>query len=132
MRCTNKHQLFTTVPQAHTLPYQAERESQSGFPESSVFQTSGSRTKQILELVPETKLVTIERCSGHDGTYAVKLETHDASMKIVRPIVKRIQAVAPDHYGSDCPIAATQLWNGLGGDIPPRHPINLLRIAYGI
>jgi len=95
-------------------------------------QNFGSRTKQILELIPETKLVTIERCSGHDGTYAVKSETHNASMKIVRPIVKRIQAVAPDHYGSDCPIAATQLWNGLGGDTPPRHPISLLRIAYDL
>jgi len=35
-------------------------------------QSIGPRTKQILELVPNTEVKTIERCSGHDGSYALK------------------------------------------------------------
>ena len=34
-------------------------------------QNFGPRTRQVLELVPNTEVITIERCSGHDGTYAV-------------------------------------------------------------
>ena len=31
------------------------------------------------------------RCSGHDGTYAVKKEYHDISKKIARPVVNRVK-----------------------------------------
>ena len=47
-------------------------------------------TKKILELVPGTTINAIERCSGHDGTYGVKSETHDIAIKIARPITRRI------------------------------------------
>ncbi len=35
-------------------------------------QNIGPKTKEILSLVPGTEVDIIERCSGHDGTYAVK------------------------------------------------------------
>jgi len=85
-----------------------------------------------LSLVPQTKVTVIERCSGHDGTYGVKLETFDQAMKIGRPVVDRIEQVHPDHYGSDCPIAGHHLANGLGDGSLPAHPVSLLRAAYGI
>ena len=47
--------------------------------------------KKILELVPGTKVNAIERCSGHDGTYGVKSETHEIAIKIARPITKAFQ-----------------------------------------
>ncbi len=95
-------------------------------------QNIGSKTREVLELIPDTKVETIERCSGHDGTYAVKLEYHDASMKIVRPAATRIKKFQPDHYGSDCPMAAQQIALGLKDGSQPEHPITLLRKAYGI
>ena len=51
-------------------------------------QNFGMLTKKILELVPGTNVDAIERCSGHDGTYGVKSETHKIAMKIARPIKK--------------------------------------------
>ena len=45
-------------------------------------QNIGPKTKEILELIPNTNITLIERCSGHDGTYAVKKEYHETSMKI--------------------------------------------------
>ena len=86
----------------------------------------------MLNLVPGTEVRSIERCSGHDGTYAVKRECHDASMKIGRPAVDQIRRAKPDHYGSDCPMAGHQLALGLGDGSEPQHPISLLRYAYGI
>jgi Fe-S oxidoreductase len=95
-------------------------------------QNIGLKTREALSLVPNTKIDTIERCSGHDGTYAVKTECHKISMKICKPVVNRVEQAKPDHYSSDCPMAGHQIENGLEGDMKPEHPMSLLRQAYGI
>ena len=96
-------------------------------------QNIGAKTKEVLELIPDTQVLPIERCSGHDGTYAVKTEFHDASMKIARPVVNQVKKLEPDYYGSDCPMAGHQIETGLGEGAPaPVHPLRLLKIAYGI
>lgn len=95
-------------------------------------QNIGLKTRELLQLVPNTQIDTIERCSGHDGTYAVKSEFHAASMKICRPVVDRVKASDCDHYSSDCPMAGHQIENGLDNDRKPEHPMALLRIAYDL
>ena len=95
-------------------------------------QNIGLKTRDILSLVPDTTLDVIERCSGHDGTYAVKSEYHDISMKICRPVVRKVNEAACDHYASDCPMAGHQIENGLQDGRQPEHPMTLLRIAYGL
>jgi len=95
-------------------------------------QNIGLKTRELLELIPETKLDVIERCSGHDGTYAVKSEYHEISMKICKPIVTRVQKAESNYYSSDCPMAGHQIENGLKDDSVPYHPMTLLRMAYGL
>ena len=96
-------------------------------------QNIGYKTREMLELVPDTKVELLERCSGHDGTYAVKAEFHEISMKICRPIVNKVKQSKPDYYGSDCPMAGEQSENGLDeGAAAPTHPLTMLRIAYGL
>jgi glycerol-3-phosphate dehydrogenase subunit C len=95
-------------------------------------QNIGFKTRDVLKLVPGTTLDVIERCSGHNGTYAVKKEFHAASMKIGRPVMQRVEQAAPDFYSSDCPMAGHQIENGIAGEQPPTHPLSLLRLAYGI
>jgi Fe-S oxidoreductase len=95
-------------------------------------QNFGSKTRDMLNLVPDTEVTTIERCSGHDGTYAVKSEFHEKSMKIGRPVVNRVKQAEVDHYGSDCAMAGHQIENGLRDGSKPEHPISLIRKAYGI
>ena len=95
-------------------------------------QNIGMKTRELLQLIPATSIDTIERCSGHDGTYAVKSEFHETSMKIARPVVNRVLAAAADHYSSDCPMAGHQIENGLKNGRAPQHPLSLLRAAYGI
>ncbi len=95
-------------------------------------QNIGPRTKQILELVENSKVKPIERCSGHDGTYGVKKETFGFANKIARPIVRQIEQQQADYYGSDCPVAGRHIENNLSEDKATVHPIELLRIAYGI
>ena len=96
-------------------------------------QNVGPKTREAFELVPETKVVSIERCSGHDGTYAVKKEFHETAMKIVKPVARQVSGARADHYTSDCIMAGHHIHNGLGSDFPqPVPPMTLLRYAYGV
>ena len=95
-------------------------------------QNIGSKTREVLGLVPDTRVTVIERCSGHDGTYAVKRESYPHSMRIVRPVARRVRDEAPDHFGSDCPMAGNHIAHGLGEGRAAEHPLTLLRKAYGV
>jgi len=95
-------------------------------------QNMGLKTRELLQLIEDTSIETIERCSGHDGTYAVKEEFHDISMKICRPVITKVQKAESDYYSSDCPMAGHQIENGLKNGSTPHHPLTLLRLAYGL
>lgn len=95
-------------------------------------QNVGIKTRDLLNLVPDTNVQAIERCSGHDGTYAVKKETREYSVKIARPVVRQVDGQAPDHFASDCPMAATQIAQLAEKVSEPEHPMSLLRRAYDI
>jgi Fe-S oxidoreductase len=96
-------------------------------------QNIGLKTRDVLKLVPGTEVEVIERCSGHDGTYAVKQEFHAISMKIAKPVVQKVAKGGAAHYTSDCPMAGAQIRTGLGADAAePEHPMTLLRMAYGL
>ena len=95
-------------------------------------QNIGLKTRDVLRLVPETTVDVIERCSGHNGTYAIKSEFRDASMKIGGPVFQRVANAEADYYSSDCPMAGHQIESGLTSGAEPTHPLKLLRIAYGI
>jgi len=95
-------------------------------------QNVGSKTREVLSLIPQTEVTAIERCSGHDGTYAVKKEFHEFSMKIVKPVVNLVKRAEADHYGSDCPMAGHHIEHGMADGSHTEHPMSLLRKAYGI
>ena len=95
-------------------------------------QNIGLKTRDVLQLIPGTTVEPIERCSGHNGTYGVKREFRDTSMKIGKPVVQRVQAAGADFYASDCPMAGHQIESGLDSASPPTHPLTLLRMAYGL
>jgi len=95
-------------------------------------QKIGLKTLEILKLVPGTEIDLIERCSGHDGTYAVKSEFHEISMKICRPVVNKVKQSNADHYISDCPMAGTHIQSGMADGTRVESPFSLLRYAYGL
>ncbi|MEE8542362.1 MAG: heterodisulfide reductase-related iron-sulfur binding cluster [Gammaproteobacteria bacterium] len=94
-------------------------------------QNLGLKTRDVLELVPDTTVRVIERCSGHDGTYAVKKEYNAISRKIARPVARAVDDAAADRFTSDCPMAAQQIAS-VAESAEATHPLRLLRHAYGI
>ena len=96
-------------------------------------QNIGKKTRDILQLIPDTKINVVERCSGHDGTWGVKSEHFADSMKIGRPVFKQMAASDPDYISSDCAIAARHIEQGMGDNSKAQklHPLSLLHMAYG-
>jgi glycerol-3-phosphate dehydrogenase subunit C len=103
-------------------------------------QNIGRKTEEMLKLIPETALNTIERCSGHAGTYGVKKQHHQMAMKIGKPVVKAMATMkdgsAPDFISSDCPLGGRHIAQGfeVSGVVVPTlaHPLTLVRTAYGL
>ncbi|MGH8629609.1 MAG: heterodisulfide reductase-related iron-sulfur binding cluster [Burkholderiales bacterium] len=94
-------------------------------------QNIGPKTRELLALIPGTEIEAIERCSGHDGTYGVRTATYDLSVKLVRPVARRVEQAEARWIASDCPMAADHIANQLPGR-ESHHPVSLLRRAYGI
>jgi len=103
-------------------------------------QNIGRKTEEVLRWIPGTEVTTMERCSGHAGTWGVKKEFHAAAMKIGRPVFKAVAQSGADFVASDCQLAGHHIEQGLAelpeaasGPAPVlAHPITLVRMAYGL
>ena len=102
-------------------------------------QNIGKKTEEMFKLIGQTvavKLNTVERCSGHAGTYGVKTATHPVAMKIGKPVFKAMAKDEPDFISSDCALAGHHIAQGMQLAGTPakalQHPLSLLRFAYGL
>ena len=62
----------------------------------------------------------------------MRKDTLEKSRKIARPVQNRINKLEADYLVSDCPMAATQIADGLELKNGETNPLSLLRKAYGI
>lgn len=99
-------------------------------------QNVGRKTADMLQLVPNTTLNVVERCSGHAGTYGVKKEFHANAMKIGKPVFKAMANDEPNYISSDCQLAGHHIVQGMEANglkqAEMAHPLTLVRKAYGI
>ena len=102
-------------------------------------QNIGRKTEEMFKLIGQrvnVQLNTVERCSGHAGTYGVKTPTHPVAMKIGRPVFRAMAGNEPDVISSDCALAGHHIAQGMAQAGTPakalQHPLSLLRHAYGL
>jgi Fe-S oxidoreductase len=102
-------------------------------------QKIGKKTEEVFKLIGQTvqvQLNTVERCSGHAGTYGVKTPFHEIAMKIGKPVFKAMAKDEPDYISSDCALAGHHIAQGMSVNALPaaklRHPLSLVRMAYGL
>ena len=102
-------------------------------------QNIGKKTEEMFKLIGQTvevKLNTVERCSGHAGTYGVKTPYHPVAMKIGKPVFKAMAKDEPDFISSDCALAGHHIAQGMANAGTPakalQHPLSLVRMAYGL
>jgi glycerol-3-phosphate dehydrogenase subunit C len=102
-------------------------------------QNIGKKTEEMFKLIGskvEVKLNTVERCSGHAGTYGVKTPYHPVAMKIGKAVFKAMARDEPDYISSDCALAGHHIAQGMQQAGTPakalQHPLSLVRLAYGL
>jgi glycerol-3-phosphate dehydrogenase subunit C len=94
-------------------------------------QNIGYKSRDLLELIPGTEVEMIQRCSGHDGTWSMKKEFFEMSMRVGKPIFDKVnQSDSNSSICSDCLLAQLQIEKGTGKK--GLHPIQILYNAYGL
>ena len=92
-------------------------------------QNMGTKSADVLRLTG-AEVETIEKCSAVDGTWGMKKEYFQLSMKLAEPLFNGVRESGADRVATDCPLAALQIRQGTG--VEARHPIRVLAEAYGI
>ncbi|MEE9162405.1 MAG: hypothetical protein V3U35_05475, partial [Candidatus Neomarinimicrobiota bacterium] len=95
-------------------------------------QKSGFKSRDLLRLVPDTKVTMVDKCSGMDGGWGMKSENFAESMKVAEKLVESLSGKPAAITCSDCTLAGIQVGQASGGSIRPRHPIRLIHQAYGL
>lgn len=94
-------------------------------------QKMGYKSRDVLALTGAA-VTMVEKCSGHDGTWAMKSEYFDESMKVAKKLAGDLSAANAEVVASDCALAGLQIRQAMGETRPILHPIEVLRDAYGL
>jgi glycerol-3-phosphate dehydrogenase subunit C len=89
-------------------------------------QNIGFRSRDMMKTIPGADIRLVDRCCGHDGTWAMKTENFEASMKVGRPAFDEISEGGM--MVTDCPLAAVHFEQATG--TKPLHPLQVLARAY--
>ena len=93
-------------------------------------QNIGLKSRDLMRLIPGATVEVIEKCSGHDGTFGVKQEYYDLSLKVGRKAFRAVENIEPDVVASDCPLSGLALTQSTGKK--SLHPIQVTQKAYGL
>jgi glycerol-3-phosphate dehydrogenase subunit C len=70
----------------------------------------------------------VDRCCGMDGTWGMKSEFFEESLKVAEGAARKVDAAEPEVVSSDCPLAGMQLTQKTGRT--SYHPVRILQAAY--
>jgi Fe-S oxidoreductase len=91
-------------------------------------QNIGFRSRDVMRLIPGTKVTLVEQCSAHDGTWAMKKEFFPLSQLAGKKAFDEMRDAGAEVLASDCPLAAIQFEQAIA--TRPIHPIQVLARAY--
>lgn len=93
-------------------------------------QNIGFKSKELMSLIPGTEVEMVQKCSAVDGTWGMKKEYYELSLKVAQPLFERIEKAQPATVVSDCALAGLQIVQGTGRSFI--HPIQVIHAAYGL
>ncbi len=91
-------------------------------------QNIGFKSRDVMRLIPKTRVMVNERCTAHDGTWAMKKEHFHDSLRLGKKCFNEVDESEPKVVASDCPLAGIQIEQGTGRRV--WHPIQILDAAY--
>jgi glycerol-3-phosphate dehydrogenase subunit C len=91
----------------------------------------GKPALDLLALVTELRIEELDAdCCGIAGTYGLKREKYEISMKVGDNLFRQVKAAEPDLSACDSETCRWQIVHGTG--IPAVHPVELLYRSYGL
>lgn len=91
-------------------------------------QAVGFKGRDLLRKIPGVVPKSVTECCGHNGTYAMKVESFESSGKIGQKAFDGMKASDSEIWSTDCPLAAVQFKQFAG--VKPLHPMTILARAY--
>jgi len=91
-------------------------------------QAVGFKGRDLLRRIPGVRPSTTMECCGHDGTFAMKTEGYEVSVRIGKKAFDGIASPDAEVWATDCPLAALQFAQHAGRR--PMHPMSILARAY--
>ncbi len=91
-------------------------------------QQIGFRSRDLMRLIPGAEISTVDACTAHDGTWAMKKEFFALSMKWGEKAFAGMRDAQADVMATDCALSALQIEQAIG--TRPMHPIEVLARAY--
>lgn len=121
---------LTELPESITLHHACHQRAQG----------AGFKSQEMLSMIPNVKISSIERCSGHGGSFGVRESGHESAMKVGKPVFRNTirnmkesgtflscnkksnptytpcslaDSAAPHFVSSDCPLAMDHIKHGV-------------------
>ena len=91
-------------------------------------QAVGFKGRDLLRKIPGVKPATTMECCGHDGTFAMRTEGFEVSVRIGRKAFDSMADADAEVWATDCPLAALQF--AQHAQRRPMHPMSILARAY--
>jgi glycerol-3-phosphate dehydrogenase subunit C len=91
-------------------------------------QNIGYKSMELLRAIPNVTVELMEHCSAMDGTWGMKKDYFDLSLKIARKLFREVDQSEPDVVCTDCPLSAMQI--EFGTKRKAVHPIQIVQRAY--
>jgi Fe-S oxidoreductase len=91
-------------------------------------QAIGFKSRDLIRKIPGVVPKSVMECCGHDGTYAMKVETFEASKRIGQKSFDGLKSTETEVWMTECPLAAMQFEQHAGKKA--LHPMTLLARAY--
>jgi Fe-S oxidoreductase len=91
-------------------------------------QSVGFRGRDLMRRIPEVQPRLVAECCGHDGTWAMKVENFESSLKNGQKAFDGMQEVGSEIWTTECPLAALQFKQACGREV--LHPVQVLDRAY--
>jgi len=91
-------------------------------------QSVGFKGRDLIRKIPGVSIVSVLECCGHDGTYAMKSESFEASRRIGGKAFQGMAEAEAQVWATECPLAAIQFEQHAGHKA--LHPMTILARAY--
>ncbi len=93
-------------------------------------QSVGFRGRDLMRRIPGTTPRLVTECCGHDGTWAMKTEHFEDSLKNGARAFDAMTGAGAELWTTECPLAALQFRQACGRE--PLHPVEVLDRAYRV